>query len=90
MGIKVVVMRTEGIKNIPDSRKRGAFVQCLFRAGALRDNNGNDDIAILLFVNLSSMKRTHHTPYTLHHVYLRVTCGEKEHGIQSRDVYTLG
>ena len=88
--IEVVVVRAERIENIPNNRERLVIIKSFLGAGAFGYNHGDNDVAVFLLITLPSVERTHHTPYALHYIDLRVASRKEEHSIKCRHIYPFG
>ena len=81
LGVEGLVVRTEGIEDRPDHLEAFVVGQCLFRLDIRGHDDGDDDVAIFLFLLCASSEATHHPAYGLHHLHFRVAGREEEHGI---------
>ena len=65
-------------------------VEGFFGGGAFGHDDGDDDVAVFLFVRLSATERAHDAPHTLHHIDLRIARRQEEHRIECRHIDPFG
>ena len=90
VGIEMIVVRTEGIENVPHHGEGLVVVEGFFGGGAFGHDDGDDDVAIFLFVRLSATEGAHDASHALHHIDLRIARREEEHGVECRHVDPFG
>ena len=89
LGIEIVVVRAEGIQNLPHHLEPFVVVEGLLGGHSVGNDNRNDDVSIFLLALLSASEVAHHTPHTLHHIHLRVAGRHEEYGIEGGHVHAL-
>ena len=85
LGIKAVIMGAQGFKDLPDNGVTIAFVQSVFRFHAVRNDHGDYDVPVFF-----ALGAAHDPPHGLDYIHLGIFGGEKQHGIQRRNIHALG
>ena len=90
-GVKLLVVGTEGIENVPYHLKSIVVVEYKIRFGVGRNHHGNDDVPVFLrLVGCRIFKTAHHTSHTLHHVYLTIARRCEDYGVECRHIHPFG
>ena len=70
LGIEVIVVRTECVKDAPDGCEICIVIKSLFGCNIGRHNDRDNDISIFLFIGLTFAEVTHNAPDRLHDIHL--------------------
>ena len=83
--VKAVVVRAQGVQNLPDDFVVFVFVQCVFGFHTCGDDDGQDDVTLLF-----TFGTAHNASNRLHDIDSGVARSEEQYGIQCRHVHTFG
>ena len=78
-------MRAQGVEYLPDDFVVFVFVQCVFGFHACRDNDGQDNVALLF-----AFGTAHDAADRLYDIDLGIARGEEQYGIECGHVHAFG